>query len=321
MRPPCSPSVQPVRRRPDRRDRLRRPRRRPPPQGAGQGRHRTADRRQPLPQHASTPSPPASPPSRAGHTHYCPSPGLPSFREAVARNYAQEFGVAIGPENVVVGPGAKVFEQFFCEAFLDPGDAVLVFSPQFPTYAPNIERRGGVDRHSAAAAGERLPPQPRRRGAASSRRTRRPGPIFLNSPHNPTGGVATADDMRGLADIIRGREHRPVQRRAVLPHGLAGPARDAAGAAGHARPDRRGLHVQQVVQHERLAARLRRLPPARRRHARQDDQHDAVVRAAAGPARRAGGARARRRRARRGHGAVPEEGRTARRGAAASCPR
>src|SRR5262245_50709744 len=36
---------------------------------------------------------------RAGQTHYCPSPGLPSFREAIARNYRQEFGVAVGPEN------------------------------------------------------------------------------------------------------------------------------------------------------------------------------------------------------------------------------
>ena len=38
-------------------------------------------------------------------------------------------------------PGAKPFEQFFCEAVLDPGDAVLVFSPHFPTYEPNIARR------------------------------------------------------------------------------------------------------------------------------------------------------------------------------------
>src|SRR5262249_40846524 len=51
-----------------------------------------------------------------GATHYCSSMGLPEFRETIARNYLREFGVKIGPENVVVGPGAKVFEQFFCEA-------------------------------------------------------------------------------------------------------------------------------------------------------------------------------------------------------------
>src|SRR3954447_15948523 len=41
-------------------------------------------------------------------THYCPSLGLLDFREAVARNYRQEFGVEVAAENVVAGPGAKV---------------------------------------------------------------------------------------------------------------------------------------------------------------------------------------------------------------------
>src|SRR4051812_9009379 len=40
----------------------------------------------------------------AGATHYCPSVGVPSFRAAIARKYQNEFGVAVGPENVVVGP-------------------------------------------------------------------------------------------------------------------------------------------------------------------------------------------------------------------------
>ncbi len=141
---------------------------------------------------------------RGGHTHYCASPGLPSFREAAAENYRKEFGVAVSAENIVAGPGAKVFEQFFCEAFLDPGDAVLVFSPHFPTYGPNIERRGGVAVYSPLRQENAFRPdlndverfvkdQPRARA------------IFLNSPHNPTGGVATAEDMKGLAELVRGR--------------------------------------------------------------------------------------------------------------------
>jgi aspartate aminotransferase len=142
---------------------------------------------------------------RGGATHYCPSPGLPAFREAVARNYRREFDVEIGPENVVVGPGAKLFEQYFCEAFLGPGDAVLVFTPHFPTYGPNVERRGArvvcsplrqendfrPDLHDVERF---LRDEPRAKA------------IFLNSPHNPTGGVATADDLRGLAELVRGRD-------------------------------------------------------------------------------------------------------------------
>jgi aspartate aminotransferase len=139
-----------------------------------------------------------------GATHYCPSLGLPEFREAIAWNYQHEFGVAINADHVVVGPGAKVFEQFFCELVLDPGDAVLVFSPHFPTYGPNIERRG------ARAVYVPLKQETEFRPDLNAvedfiQRIPRARAIFLNSPHNPTGGVATAEDLQHLADLVRGR--------------------------------------------------------------------------------------------------------------------
>jgi aspartate aminotransferase len=137
-------------------------------------------------------------------THYCPSLGVPSFRETVARHYAREFGVNITADNVVVGPGAKVFEQFFCEAVLDPGDAVLVFSPHFPTYGPNIERRGARAVFAPLRQENQFRPD---LNAVEKfvKETPRAKAIFLNSPHNPTGGVATAPDLRGLADLVRGK--------------------------------------------------------------------------------------------------------------------
>ena len=139
----------------------------------------------------------------AGLTRYAPSLGLPEVRAAMAQMVRDEFGVPAGPENVVVGPGAKPFELFFCEAFLEPGDAVLVFEPAFPTYVPNILRRGAVPvavplrsengfRPDPAAVAHFLRTQPRAKA------------VFLNSPHNPTGGVATVDDLRAIADLVRG---------------------------------------------------------------------------------------------------------------------
>jgi aspartate aminotransferase len=137
-------------------------------------------------------------------THYCPSLGLTAFREAIAQNYCREFGLPITAENVVVGPGAKLFEQFFCEAFLNPGDEVLVFSPHFPTYGPNIERRGARMITSQLRQDHHFRPDLNdvELFLSTSPRARA---IFLNSPHNPTGGVATAQDLRDLADLIRGR--------------------------------------------------------------------------------------------------------------------
>jgi len=140
-----------------------------------------------------------------GATHYCASPGIPSFREAVARMYQREYGIAIGPENVIVGPGAKVFEQFFCEAFLDPGDACLLFSPAFPTYIPNLQRRGAVPVFSVLKQGNQFRPD-LNDVEQFVKRTPRARAIFLNSPHNPTGGVATLDDLQAIGELVRERD-------------------------------------------------------------------------------------------------------------------
>jgi aspartate aminotransferase len=142
---------------------------------------------------------------RDQHTHYCSSLGLPSFRDTIAQNYTREFGVPVTADNVVVGSGAKCFEQFFCEAVLDAGDEALVFSPHFPTYLPNIERRGA--RAVCVPLKQERQFRPDLDAVADFlKRSSRPKAIFLNSPHNPTGGVATKEDLRGLADLVRGRD-------------------------------------------------------------------------------------------------------------------
>lgn len=141
---------------------------------------------------------------RENQSHYCPSPGLPPFREEAARFVRDEFGIPARAENVVVGPGAKIFEQFFCEAFLNPGDGVLVFSPHFPTYLPNIERRQA--RAVLAPLSQKQDFRPDLAAIEKFLETDpAPKALFLNSPHNPTGGVATDDDLRRVAELVRGK--------------------------------------------------------------------------------------------------------------------
>ncbi|HEY5666111.1 MAG TPA: aminotransferase class I/II-fold pyridoxal phosphate-dependent enzyme [Gammaproteobacteria bacterium] len=141
----------------------------------------------------------------ANQTHYCPSPGIPEFRQAAAEFVQREFGIPAQMENIVAGPGAKIFEQFFCEAFLNAGDGVLVFSPYFPTYIPNIERRAARPVFAPLLQSNQFRP-----ALADIEKfiadDPSPRAIFLNSPHNPTGGVASEDDLKQIADLIRGRE-------------------------------------------------------------------------------------------------------------------
>ncbi len=135
-------------------------------------------------------------------TGYCPSLGLPELRAAAARFLKTEFACPVEAENIVVASGAKPFEQYFAEAVLDPGDGVLVFSPQFPTYIPNLERRGARAVLAPLKPDRQFRPDPKavERFLAEDPR---PRAVILNSPHNPTGGVATQEDLAAIAAVAR----------------------------------------------------------------------------------------------------------------------
>ena len=141
----------------------------------------------------------------ADQTHYGPSAGLPEFREAAAERVRAEYGLDVTAANIAVAPGAKIFQTLFCQLFLNPGDGVLVFSPYFPTYLPNIASRG-----ARAVLSDLKQENAFRPNLVDIERfvttDPRPKAIFLNSPHNPTGGVATRDDLRQIADLVRGRD-------------------------------------------------------------------------------------------------------------------
>jgi aspartate aminotransferase len=141
---------------------------------------------------------------RCDQTHYCPSAGLPEFRQAASDYVNGEYGLTTTAANIVVGPGAKIFELFFCEVFLNPGDGVLVFSPYFPTYLPNIARRGARVWLSDLRQEREFRPN-LDDVARFLAEDPHPKAIFLNSPHNPTGGVAEKEDLEGIAEMVRGR--------------------------------------------------------------------------------------------------------------------
>ena len=141
----------------------------------------------------------------ANQTGYGPSLGLPEFRDVAARMVRAEFGVEAKRENVVVASGAKPFEQYFVEALVDPGDGVLIFSPHFPTYVPNLRRRGAREVLVPLKAEHQF--RPRASDVEHFLATDpKPRAVFLNSPHNPTGGVATREDLAAIAGVVRGTD-------------------------------------------------------------------------------------------------------------------
>ena len=138
-----------------------------------------------------------------GHTGYCPSAGLPEFREVVAQHISETRKIDIHPDEVTVTPGAKPIIFFTILALVDDEDEVIYPEPGFPVYESVIDFIGG-----------KAIPLPLREEVDFRFRiedlvdsiTDRTKLLILNSPQNPTGGTLTASDLTAIAELAQ--QHR-----------------------------------------------------------------------------------------------------------------
>jgi len=107
-------------------------------------------------------------------------------------------GVAVSPDEIVVGPGCKPAIFFSCMAVLQPGDEMVIPDPGFPSYT-NMARVCGATPIPVRLNADNTSFDFEALAAAMTPRTR---VIIVNSPSNPTGGVATADDLDAIAALV-----------------------------------------------------------------------------------------------------------------------
>lgn len=139
---------------------------------------------------------------REGKNQYAPMMGVPALREAIAEKTLACYGHAACPDSeitVTSGASEAIFDAVL--AVVRPGDEVIVLDPCYDCYEPAIALAGGVCVHVP------LNPQDFRVDwslltAAVTDKTRM---IFINSPHNPSGALFSAEDMQKLAALMRGR--------------------------------------------------------------------------------------------------------------------
>ena len=140
---------------------------------------------------------------RAGHNQYAPMAGIQPLREAVAAKLQTLYGHSYDPNTeVTITAGATQAILTAVLAVVHPGDEVIVLDPCYDSYEPNIVLAGGVPVHVPLVPGS-FRPDFGRIAAALGPRTRA---IIVNTPHNPSATVWSADDMTRLAELLRGTE-------------------------------------------------------------------------------------------------------------------
>jgi aspartate aminotransferase len=138
-----------------------------------------------------------------GWTKYGPTQGLPELRQSIASYISRTRGIKVGPQNVCVVPGGKPVMYFVIIALLEEGDEAIYPDPGFPIYESMIRFQGA-----------KPVPIPLRESRGFSldinelkdRLTDRTKLVILNSPHNPTGGIIPAGDIREIAAMLRERD-------------------------------------------------------------------------------------------------------------------
>ena len=132
--------------------------------------------------------------------HYTDPQGVIGLRRAVARYIGEARGLEYSPDQVVVFPGGKPPIGLCQQTYTNPGDEIIYPSPGFPIYESFIRYVGAVPvpMHLREELGFSFT------GADLEKLiTDRTKLIYLNFPSNPTGGVASREQLEEIADVIR----------------------------------------------------------------------------------------------------------------------
>jgi len=129
---------------------------------------------------------------------YPPGPGIPELRGAISSHQKRFYGLDVDPDTeVLVTAGATEAIAASLLALLEPGDEVIALEPIYDSYAACI----AIARAKRVPVTLRAPlfrPDLDALGDAITSRTRL---ILLNTPHNPTGMVASRDELAAIADL------------------------------------------------------------------------------------------------------------------------
>lgn len=139
--------------------------------------------------------------SDAKLNQYSPVPGLATLRQALQAHW--EAGSPAGApsldlDRVLVTTSATEALYSSMQALVDPGDEVIVFEPFFPWYGPCVRMAGGTPVYVRLSAPSFEIDFDQLRSKLSSKTKA----ILYNSPHNPTGHVSSAAEVRTLAKLL-----------------------------------------------------------------------------------------------------------------------
>ena len=133
---------------------------------------------------------------------YCHQKGIFPAREAVVMQQQDRGVMDVSADDVFIGNGVSELIMMCTRALLNPGDEVLIPSPDYPLWTAAVTIHGGKPVHYPCRPERGFTPDPEEVEALVTDRTRA---IVVINPNNPTGAVYSRETLTGLADLANRR--------------------------------------------------------------------------------------------------------------------
>ena len=134
-----------------------------------------------------------------GETSYTSNLGLLSLREKISEYVETFFHVPYrGSDEVLITVGVSEALDLALRALVNPGDEVVYHEPCYVSYSPSIVMSHGVAVAVATKKEDGFSLKPEALAAVITSRTKI---VMLNFPTNPTGAVASREDLEGIARL------------------------------------------------------------------------------------------------------------------------
>jgi len=135
-----------------------------------------------------------------GFTKYTAVGGTPSLKQAIVAKFKRENGLDYLPKQILVSCGGKQGFYNLVQAYINPGDEVIIPAPYWVSYPDIVVLADGkpVIVEAGIEQGFKLTPGQLQKAITAHTRM-----LVINSPSNPTGALYSLDELKALGEVLR----------------------------------------------------------------------------------------------------------------------
>jgi aspartate aminotransferase len=134
-----------------------------------------------------------------GETKYTDVAGTMALRKAVAEKFRVDSGLDYKPEEIIISTGGKQVIYNAMVATMNAGDEAIIPTPCWVSYPDIVSLADGTPVFVECSQNSGFKLRPEDLEAAITPKTKW---VFINNPCNPTGAAYSAEDLRGICDVL-----------------------------------------------------------------------------------------------------------------------